>query len=164
MVHSSQTAHLSCVKISIIYKQTQTRFHLRLVTSDYGQVRPKRYLSLLYIWCKPCTYIAPTLTMSPNGPKRDSTRPTHLGVPSGASNMIFELMEHSTQTAHLSCVKITTISKQTQTSFHLTLITKEYRRVRTKRFLSLLYVRRKPCTYIAPTQTQSLNGLKRDST
>ena len=29
-----------------------------------------------YIWHKPCTYLAPTLTLSPNGPKRDYTRPT----------------------------------------------------------------------------------------
>jgi hypothetical protein len=47
--------------------------------------------------------------------------------------MIFELMVHFTQTAHLSCVKISTISKRTQTSFHLCLITKEYHQVRPKR-------------------------------
>jgi len=39
-------------------------------------VRPKRFLTLRYIWCKPCTYLAPTLTPSLNGPKQDSTRPT----------------------------------------------------------------------------------------
>ena len=39
-------------------------------------MRPKRFLTLRYIWCKPCTYLAPTLTPSLNGPKQDSTRPT----------------------------------------------------------------------------------------
>jgi hypothetical protein len=29
-------------------------------------VRPKRFLSLLYVRCKPCTYIALTLKLSPN--------------------------------------------------------------------------------------------------
>jgi hypothetical protein len=40
--------------------------------------------------------------------------PRHLGVPLGASKMIFEPMVHSTQTLHLSSVKIRTISKQTK--------------------------------------------------
>jgi hypothetical protein len=36
----------------------------------------KQFLSLWYVWRKPCTYHAPTLTLSPNGKKRDSTYPT----------------------------------------------------------------------------------------
>ena len=39
-------------------------------------MRSKPYLSLWYVWCKPCTYLPLTLTLSPNGPKQDSTRPT----------------------------------------------------------------------------------------
>jgi hypothetical protein len=31
---------------------------------------------VLHIWRKPCTYLAPTLTLSLNRPKRDSTWPT----------------------------------------------------------------------------------------
>jgi hypothetical protein len=86
----------------------------------------KWFLSLWYVQAKLCTYIAPTLTLSSNEPKRDSTLPTHLGVPLGASKTITEPMECSAQTMHLSCVKISTISKRTQTSFHLSLVTKEY--------------------------------------
>jgi hypothetical protein len=37
--------------------------------------------------------------------------PRHLGVPSSTSKMLFEPMVRSTQTVHLSCVKISTISK-----------------------------------------------------
>jgi hypothetical protein len=55
-------------------------------------VHPKRFLSLWYVWHKPYTYLAPTQTLYPNGPKRDSTDPRHLGVPSGAYEMIFEPM------------------------------------------------------------------------
>jgi hypothetical protein len=36
----------------------------------------------------------------------------HLGVPSGASKTMFEPMYHSTQTVHLSCVKISTMSER----------------------------------------------------
>jgi hypothetical protein len=39
-------------------------------------VHPKPFLSLWYVWRKPCTYHAPELTLSPKGPKGDSTWPT----------------------------------------------------------------------------------------
>jgi hypothetical protein len=164
MVRLAQTMQLYCVKISTICKQTETSFHLILVTYKYHRVHPKQFLSLWYVRCKPCTYIAPTLTLFPNRPKWDSTWPTHLGVPSGASKMISGPMECPAQTAHLSCVKISTISKWTQTCFYLSLITKEYHRVCPKRFLSLWYVRRKPCTYLVSRLALSPNGMKRAST
>jgi hypothetical protein len=44
--------------------------------------------------------------------------PHHLGVPSGASKKISELMVQSGQTMHLSCIKVSTISKQTKMSIH----------------------------------------------
>jgi hypothetical protein len=47
--------------------------------------------------------------------------PRHLGVASGASKTISEPMVISAQTVHLSCVKISTIPKQTEMSFHLSL-------------------------------------------
>jgi hypothetical protein len=49
--------------------------------------------------------------------------PCHLGVPSGWSKMIFEPLVCSVQPVHLSCVKISTISKRIKTSFHMTHIT-----------------------------------------
>jgi hypothetical protein len=141
MVCSAQTAHL--VKICSISKRTKISFHLSLVTYEFCQVR---FLGLWYVWCKPSTYIAPTLTLSQDEPKRHSTWPTHLGVPLGAFKTISEPMVRLAQTAHLSCIKISTISKWTQTSFHLSLVTLEYRQVHPKWFLSLRYIRRKPCT------------------
>jgi hypothetical protein len=42
----------------------------------------------------------------------------------------------SAQTMHLSCIKISTMSKPTEISFHLSLVTKENHRVCTKQFLS----------------------------
>jgi hypothetical protein len=43
--------------------------------------------------------------------------PRNLGVPSGLSKMISELMVRSVQTVHLSSIKISTISKRTEMSF-----------------------------------------------
>jgi hypothetical protein len=40
----------------------------------------------------------------------------HLGVPFGASKMMFKPMVRSTQIVHLTCVKISTVAKQTKTS------------------------------------------------
>jgi hypothetical protein len=49
--------------------------------------------------------------------------PRHLGVPSGASKTISKHVVRSVQTMHLSCVKISTISKWTESSFQLSLVT-----------------------------------------
>jgi hypothetical protein len=49
--------------------------------------------------------------------------PHNLGVPSAASKMVSVAMVRLAQTVHLSCVKISTISKQTEMSFHLSLAT-----------------------------------------
>jgi hypothetical protein len=70
----------------------------------------------------------------------------------------------SVQTMHLSCVKISTISKGTKMSFHLSLITSEYHRVHLKWFLSLWYYQRKRRTYLVSRLAQSANGPKRAST
>jgi hypothetical protein len=90
--------------------------------------------------------------------------PRHLGVPSVASKMISEAMVHLAQTVHLSCAETITVSKCTETSFHLSLVTQEYLPVHLKQFLSLWYVWRKPCTYHARKLTLSPNVPKGDST
>jgi len=43
----------------------------------------------------------------------------------------------SMQTVQLSCIQISTISKQTEASFHLSLFNQEYEQVRPKWFLLL---------------------------
>jgi hypothetical protein len=123
MICLAQTVHLSCIKISTISKQNETSIHLSLVTYPYHQVRPKWFLSLWYDWRKLCTYLAPTLTLSPNRPKKIPHDPRHLGVLSGASKIISEPVVRSAQIMYQSCVKISTISKRSESSFHLSLIT-----------------------------------------
>jgi hypothetical protein len=73
MVRLAQTIHLSCIDKNTISKWTETRFHMTDVIEEFRRVCPKWFLSLWYVWCKPCTYLASTLTLSPNRPKQDST-------------------------------------------------------------------------------------------
>jgi hypothetical protein len=125
---------------------------------------PKWFLSLWYVWRKPCTYLAPTLTLSLNRPKWHSTRPTSPRSSVGSVQNDFWACVCSVQTMHLSCVKITTLSRQTELSFCLSLITLGCHQVRPKWFLTLWYVWHKPCIYLAPTLALSKNGPKRGST
>jgi hypothetical protein len=90
--------------------------------------------------------------------------PCHLGVLSGASKTFSKPMVRPVQTVYLSYVKIRTISKQTKTSFLLSLVTLEYHRLRLKRLLCLWYFWRKPCTYLELTLTPYPNGPKQDLT
>jgi hypothetical protein len=49
--------------------------------------------------------------------------PRHLGVPPGASKTISEPKVRLAQTVHLSCIDSNTISKRTDTRFHMTHVT-----------------------------------------
>jgi hypothetical protein len=109
----SATVHLPCIKISTISKQTETSFHLSLVTFEYHWVCPKWFMSLWYVWRKPCTYLALTLTPSPNGPKQISPWPTSPRGSIGCVQNDFRAYVCSARTVHLSCVKINTIYKWT---------------------------------------------------
>jgi hypothetical protein len=61
MVCSVQTVHLSCTDTNTISKRTKKRFHTTHVTYEFHQVRPKLFMSLWYVQCKPCTYLASRL-------------------------------------------------------------------------------------------------------
>jgi hypothetical protein len=91
-------------------------------------VRPKWFLSLWYVLCKPCAYLALTLTLSPTVQNEVLHDPRNLGVPSGASKIISKPMVCLGQTVHLSCVKISAISKRTKMRFHMGFVTKDYHR------------------------------------
>jgi hypothetical protein len=112
IVCSTQTVHPSCVKISIISKRTEMSIshvpcHLGVPSSASKMIS------------KPMVCLAQhCLQIERSEISHDSC---HLGVSLGASKTIFEPIVCSTQTVHLSCVKISTISKWTKMSFHLSL-------------------------------------------
>jgi hypothetical protein len=121
VVRSAQTVHLSYVKFSTISKWTESSFQLSLLTMEYRPVRPKWFLSLWHVWRKPCTHLAMTVTLSPNGMKRDSTSPMSPRSSIGCIQNVFWAYGTFGANRHLSCVKISTISKWTESSFHLSL-------------------------------------------
>jgi hypothetical protein len=120
MVCSVQTVHLSCIDINTVSKWTKMKFHTTHPTYEFHWVRPQLFMSLWYLQCKPCTYLVSRLAISPNRPNRSPPDPRHLGVPSGASKMIYEPMIRLTQIEHLSWTDANTISKQIKTRFHKT--------------------------------------------
>jgi hypothetical protein len=127
-------------------------------------VGPKLFMCLWYMQCKPCTCLVSRLALSPNGLNRGPLDPRHLGVPSGASKMIYEPLVHLTQTEHLSSTDSNPVSKQIETRFHMTHLTYDFHREPLILFLSLWYVRHKPCTNLASRVALSPNGPKRAST
>jgi hypothetical protein len=58
------------------------------VTYEFHRVRLKLFMSLWFVQCKLCTYLASRLALSPNGPSRAPLDPRHRGVPSGVSKLI----------------------------------------------------------------------------
>ena len=60
--------------------------------------------------------------------------PRHLVVPSNASKMISEPLVRLAQSVHLSCSNTNTVSKRKEAGFHMTHVTKEFHRMRPKRF------------------------------
>jgi hypothetical protein len=130
--------HLSCTYTDTVSKQTKMRFEFHLV-------RPKQFLCLWYVQCKPCTYLASRL--SPNEQKWVFTWAS--SPRSTIACIKIDLWAYGTfaQIVQLSCTYTNTISKWTEMRFHITHVTYEFHRVRSKRFSSLWYVWCKPCTY-----------------
>jgi hypothetical protein len=58
--------------------------------------------------------------------------PCDIGVPSGASKMLSELMVHLAQTVHQSCTDTNTVSIRTEMRFYMTHVTYEFHQVRPK--------------------------------
>jgi hypothetical protein len=112
-----------CTNTSTVSKRTKTKFHRTHVIYEFHRVHPKLFMSLWNVPCKPCTYLVSRTALSPNRPNRAPPDPHHLGVPSGASEMIYEPMVCLRQTEHLSCTDANRVSKQIKTRFYMTHVT-----------------------------------------
>jgi hypothetical protein len=123
VVHSAQTMHLSCVKISTISNELNEastwalspRSTIRCVQNDFwadGMFSTNR---------------APIFNRHQNYLQMDQSKiphdPRHFGVPSGASKMISEAVVRSAQIVHLPCVKISAIFEWSESSILLRFIT-----------------------------------------
>jgi hypothetical protein len=123
MLHLVQTMHQSCTDTNTISKWTEMTFHMTHVSKEIHRVRPKWFLSPWYVKHKLCTYLSSRLALSPNGPKRASTRASS---PRTTIWCIWnDLWAYGTfsQTVHLSCTDTNTFSKWTEKRFQMTLIT-----------------------------------------
>jgi hypothetical protein len=83
-----QTVQLFCTNTKTVSKWIKMRFHTTHITYEFQRVHPKQIMSLLYVQCKLCTYLASRLALSPNGPNRAPPDPRYEGEPSGASKTI----------------------------------------------------------------------------
>jgi hypothetical protein len=106
MERSAQTVHLSCTNTNTVPKQTKIRFHMTLITQEFHRVHPKWFLSLWYVRREPCTYLAPTLTQSPNGSKWDSRWPMSPKSSIGCVQIDLCACGMLAQNVHLSCVNL----------------------------------------------------------
>jgi hypothetical protein len=81
-----------CTDTSTMSKWTKTRFHMTHVTYEFHRVSPKLFIRIWFIRWNPYTCLVSGLALSPNGLNRAPPDPRLLGVPSGASKMIYEPM------------------------------------------------------------------------
>ena len=65
--------HISCTETNNVSKQTKARFHMTHVIKEFHRVHPNWFLSIWYVPCKPCTYLASRLALSQNRSNRAST-------------------------------------------------------------------------------------------
>jgi hypothetical protein len=100
----TEPVHLSCTYTNTVSKSTEMRF-------EFHPVRSKQYLSLWYVWSKPCTYVASRLALSPNGPKRVFTWASSPRSTIGCIQNDFWAYGTLAQIVQLSCTNTNTISK-----------------------------------------------------
>ena len=82
-VHSVQTVHLSCTETNTISKETEVRFYMTHVIQEFYWVLPNIFLSIWYVRCNSCTYLALRLALSPNRLNRASIRSTNKCIQNG---------------------------------------------------------------------------------
>jgi hypothetical protein len=120
IVCSAQTMHLYCSGTNTVSKWTETRLHM--THSPRGSIKCAqddfRFDGTFDTNC------APFLHRDYHYLQTDSNKlpiePRHLGVSLGACKTISESIVHSAKTVHLYCTDSNTVSKQTETIFHMT--------------------------------------------
>ena len=156
--------HISSTKTNTVSKQTKARFHMTHVMKEFHRVHPHWFPSILYVPCKPCTYLASRLALSPNRQNRASTwasssRSTNRCVKNG----FLDYGALGTNYAPI-CIETTIVSKQSEARFHVTHVIYEFHWVRPNWFLNIWYVPFKLYNYLASRLALSPNRPNRAST
>jgi hypothetical protein len=130
MLHSAQTMHLSCAEINTV--SNGPKWASIWLTSHRSTIGGIQNDFLAYGTFG--TNRAPILRWDYHYLQTDWNErlldPHHLRVRWGVPKTVCKPIACLAQTVHLSCVKIHTISKWIQMSFHLTHITKELHQMR----------------------------------
>jgi hypothetical protein len=156
MVCSVQTVQCLASRLALSPNRLKMSFCLSLITLESHWVHLKWFLTLWYVRRKPITYLASRLALSPNGPKRAFPWASSSRNSIGCIENNFLACGTFAELDHLSSTYTNTFSKRTEMRF-------EYHPVRSKQFLSLWYVGRKQCTYLAWRLALSPNEPKWDS-
>ena len=120
MVHQAQTVYVYCTETNTISKETELRFYMTYAIQEFYWVLPNIFLSIWYVRCNSCTYLASRLALCPNKSKLSfHLSPFTQGVSSGASKMVSQPMMHQAQTVYLSCTKTNSVSEQTKARFYM---------------------------------------------
>jgi hypothetical protein len=119
MVHSAQTVHLYCTNTNNVSKCTEMKFHMTHSPRSFiGCIQHDFRVDGTFD-----TNRTPFLHQDYHYLQTDSNKhplkPCHLGVSSGASKTISEPMLRLAQTVHLYCTDTNTVSKWTETRFHM---------------------------------------------
>jgi hypothetical protein len=120
MVHLVQTVHLSCTKTNTVSKRTEMSFHLSLVTQEYLLVHLNNFWACGMYGANHAPIMHRNKLYLQKDRKEILHGPRHLGVPSGASKIIFEAVLRVVQIVDLSCTETNNISKSTETRFYMT--------------------------------------------
>jgi hypothetical protein len=121
MVCSVQTVLQPGTNTNTISKWTKMRFHMTHVTYEFHRVHPKLFMTYGTFNANHAPIFCSTISKRT---KQISTRPSSPRSTVGASKTIYEPMVRLTQTEHLSCTDANTVSKQIETRFPMTHVTR----------------------------------------
>ena len=155
MLHYAQTVHLSCNKTCNVYKQTEARFYMTHVIMEFHRVCPNWFLSIWYVPCKSCTYLASRLALSPNRSNRASTWASSPKYQQVLPKWFLRLWCIRRKPCTYLAPNLTLFLNRPK-RFHMTQVIKEIHQVHPNWFPSIWYVSCKPCTYLASRLALSL--------
>ena len=146
---------ISSTKTNTVSKRTEARFHMTQIIKEFYQVRPNWFLSISYVPCKPCIYLASRLALSPKRPNWASTWAPWPRSTIGCVQNGFLSYGRCKLCTYLAPNK-NIIPKRTEVRFHMTHVILEFHLVRPNWFLSIWYVSCKSCTYLPSRLALSL--------
>ena len=148
--------HISSTKTNIVSKRTEARFHMTQIIKELYQVRPNWFLSISYVPCKPCIYLASRLALSRKRPNRAFTWAPWPRSTVGCVQNCFLSYGRCKLCTYLALkITLSLNGPKWDSIWHMS--SRSSIGMRPNGFLSIWYVRCKPCTYLASRLALSRN-------